>query len=759
MSPIEISLSKVQHDFCQSNALYRGFVGGRGAGKALALDTPIPTPVGWTRMGDIQAGDIVFDEQGKQCRVLYATPIYYGRPCYAVMFSDGHKIVTDEEHLWLTDNHASRKSIGRANGNGRGQGRWQCKRRTFAEIRTTKEISDTLLYLDRELNHSIPVAEPLECEYINLPVKPYTLGAWLGDGTRGTSRITSADEEIIEAIRDDGYNVEFKKKESAASSYYISVPGKTSKRNQLTGQYESRDGNLTVELRKLGVLRKKHIPSAYLRASIEQRQELLSGLMDTDGYIAEDGRCEYDSTSRELIDGVFELCISLGLKATLTSGRAMLYGKDCGPKYKVSFTPYQPIFRIARKAEREKSAGKQWRRQRTRYIQSVTPVASVPVRCIAVDSESHLYLASKGMIATHNTYIGSYDLIKRAKPKRLYGVYAPTFRMLQDSTLRTFTEIAEKLRYLKNFRRGDMVATLGNDSEILFRSLDDPERARGPNLSGAWIDEASLVPQEAFEIIIAALRAPGEMGWLSATFTPKGLNHWTYDVFGRQRDNTELFRSATSDNPFLPPEFMQAVSAQYTQHLAQQELHGEFIDAEGAIAKRQWFTPVEEVPKGMQVRYWDFAATKTSTSDYTVGTKMTVYDKVYYVEHVLRGKYDPGEIEQLILRTAMSDGKHCTIGMEQEPGSAGKLFSATMIKILAGWHVRSIRSTGDKVQRGMPFIAQAEAGNVRIQRAGWNEDWLDEMTSVPNARHDDQWDSASGAFGMLTRGGWSRGIG
>jgi len=86
------------------------------------------------------------------------------------------------------------------------------------------------------------------------------------------------------------------------------------------------------------------------------------------------------------------------------------------------------------------------------------------------------------------------------------------------------------------------------------------------------------------------------------------------------------------------------------------------------------------------------------------------------------------------------------------------LFSATMIKILAGWHVRAIRSTGDKIQRGMPFIAQAEAGNVRLLNGAWNNEWLDEVTSVPNVRHDDQWDSASGAFNMLTRGGWSRGI-
>lgn len=369
-----------------------------------------------------------------------------------------------------------------------------------------------------------------------------------------------------------------------------------------------------------------------------------------------------------------------------------------------------------------------------------------------------LYRALVGGRGAGKTWVLCYDMIKRAKPKRLYGIYAPTFRMLQDSTLLTFMELAEQLRFLKDFRRGDMVATLGNGARILFRSLDDPERARGPNLSGAGIDEASLTPVEAFEIIIASLRSPGEMGWLSAAFTPKGFQHWTYDVFGKQKPNTALFRSATSENPFLPPEFMQSVAAQYTEHLARQELYGEFIDVAGSIAKRDWFTIVEEAPKGMQVRYWDLAATKGAKSDYTVGTKLSRYDSIFYVEHVLRGRYDPGELEQLVMRTALSDGRHVSIGIEQEPGSAGILYVRNMIKVLAGFHVRGIRSTGDKVQRGMPFIAQAEAGNVKLVRGGWNEAWLDEITSIPQARNDDQWDSASGGFGMLTRGGWARAV-
>ena len=76
--------------------------GATGAGKALALDTPIPTPRGWTTMGEVRVGDRVFDERGQPCTVIAATPVMHDRPCYEVEFSDGTVIVADADHLWRT---------------------------------------------------------------------------------------------------------------------------------------------------------------------------------------------------------------------------------------------------------------------------------------------------------------------------------------------------------------------------------------------------------------------------------------------------------------------------------------------------------------------------------------------------------------------------------------------------------------------------------------------------------------------------------
>ncbi|MGI4957615.1 MAG: hypothetical protein ACRYGI_08470 [Janthinobacterium lividum] len=81
-------------------ARFRVAVCGRRFGKALALDTMLPGPGGWTRMGDVEPGTRLFDELGRVCVVTYATGIMLGRPCNTILFDDGGEITADDEHLW-----------------------------------------------------------------------------------------------------------------------------------------------------------------------------------------------------------------------------------------------------------------------------------------------------------------------------------------------------------------------------------------------------------------------------------------------------------------------------------------------------------------------------------------------------------------------------------------------------------------------------------------------------------------------------------
>jgi hypothetical protein len=159
--------------------------------------------------------------------------------------------------------------------------------------------------------------------------------------------------------------------------------------------------SVMIDLRDLGVLNNKHIPVAYLRAPIEDRLLLLQGLMDTDGCADERGKCEYCGVNKALVEGVRELLLTLGVKAVVTEGRAMLDGRDCGPKYRITFTPTFQVFRIKRKADRLRF--QQQERYRRRFIVAVRETPSVPVRCIKVAALSGQFLCGRGMIPTHNS--------------------------------------------------------------------------------------------------------------------------------------------------------------------------------------------------------------------------------------------------------------------------------------------------------------------------------------------------------------------
>jgi predicted phage terminase large subunit-like protein len=156
------------------------------------------------------------------------------------------------------------------------------------------------------------------------------------------------------------------------------------------------------------------------------------------------------------------------------------------------------------------------------------------------------------------------------------------------------------------------------------------------------------------------------------------------------------------------------------------------------------------------VRFWDLAATEPSHSnpnpDWTVGTLVLFDQGISYILDVKKARVRGEKVEQLIAQTAYEDGHTVSIRMEQEPGSSGKALVDQYARyVLSGYDFMGIRSTGDKTTRAMPFAAAVANGNVRCVRAPWLTDWLDELSSFPEAcDHDDQVDSAVGAFTHLT---------
>lgn len=182
------------------------------------------------------------------------------------------------------------------------------------------------------------------------------------------------------------------------------------------------------------------------------------------------------------------------------------------------------------------------------------------------------------------------------------------------------------------------------------------------------------------------------------------------------------------------------------------------LPPEGQLAKREWFEVVDARPEcDSYVRFWDMAATeksvKSSDPDWTVGTLMGRANGKYYVLDVLRQRVGPSGVKALILSTAQADGSHVRICWELEPGSSGKLVEADLMQALAGYGAQAKPVSGDKIQRAMPFLDQARVGNLKLVRGEWVPPWLAEVTAFPMGKHDDQVDSAAGAFSMLANSG------
>ncbi|SEG78701.1 replicative DNA helicase [Nonomuraea solani] len=479
-------------------------------GKALALETPLPTPAGWTTMGEVKVGDELLGADGRPTRVVAATEVMHGRPCYEVEFSDGTVIVADAQHQWRTTTRAPRRAgragfswtpeaarrVGKAQAvtHQETQGfrhvlhtsgssakvpvlaggpiRGEHARRVAAypagelfgglysrvstpanaattaahkSVLTTEEIAASLRRpADGRPNHAVSVAAPFDLAERDLPLPPYALGVWLGDGTSATARISTADSEIVANLEAEGLRMT---QIGSTISYHMAMPEPVSPRTcevcgtaltsrishvRTCGRVSALSGPVaaptcpdcgkpsgglrrcqtchrahgTVQgiLRTLGVLHHKHIPAAYLRASERQRRDLLAGLLDTDGYVGVGGQIRFAVTNQRLAHDAMELVLSLGYKATMRTQPVKGRQPESSVRYVIDFTASDGLFRLRRKASRQVDTAHP--ATRVRHIVDVRPISSRPVRCVEVDNADHMYLASRACIPTHNSTLG-----------------------------------------------------------------------------------------------------------------------------------------------------------------------------------------------------------------------------------------------------------------------------------------------------------------------------------------------------------------
>ncbi len=318
-------------------------------GKALALDTPLVTPTGWTTMGEVAVGDRLMGADGHPTTVVAATEVMSGRPCYEVEFADGTVIVADAEHSWLTE------TVGAAGP-------------VRSGVRTTRELAGTV-WVDRageaRPSHRVRNLRALQLPDADLTVPPYLLGVAVGDAWAAASE---PDPEL--ALHLDDVAV------GAAASWPAAD--------------------------------RHRLPPEALRAAEPTRRALLAGLLDRAGEITPRGCVRVPPLPAGLASDVHDLVAGLGTSAArpaATTAAVVL-----------TLCADDDVFRMESKRLIHKRLRADRDDDSCRVVVDVRRVRSVPVRCVEVDNDDHLYLAGRAMVPTHNSTLG-LDIARSAAIK------------------------------------------------------------------------------------------------------------------------------------------------------------------------------------------------------------------------------------------------------------------------------------------------------------------------------------------------------
>jgi len=373
--------------------------------------------------------------------------------------------------------------------------------------------------------------------------------------------------------------------------------------------------------------------------------------------------------------------------------------------------------------------------------------ATIPQKQFWADESK--FTAFIGGIGSGKTFAGALKVL--TMPSNSTGmVLAPTFPMLRTASLRAFLEIARPAGLIESFNKSDYEMVLKGNRTIYWRSADNPDRLRGPNLGWVWMDESAMMSKETWLIAIGRLRQTPGQAWM--TSTPRGTRHWLYDLV--KKAHVSVTTATSASNLFNPDDFVSSVSSIGSADWQRQELGGEFVEPGGTLFKRHWFQSVDKLPDGerLSVRSWDTAAT-SGGGDHSVGLRMHKIDGKYYVDSVIRGQWGPDDLDTIQQQTAETDGQAVSIILEREPGSAGKRINQYTRLALTDFYVFEESHTGGKYQRALPSAKEAARGGIVLVKGNWITAFLDEIADFNGEKDqvDDQVDGLSLAFNYLFR--------
>jgi hypothetical protein len=577
--------SDKQHDVLFSDKPITIAATGIQWGKAVSIHTQILTSTGYKYAFEINVGDKLFDRNGLQTTV---TGVYEQgfRPCYKITLTDRKSFIVDSEHLNII------------------------KRRGYAkeEIITTQKLYERSAIWKGSSKPQIPSVKPIKFDRKELFISPYVMGCLLGDGgLTSTIILSSVDNELIERVSKElptGFKIT-KKTNSNCDWTITNVSRKTDKKGFCINQ-------MTNYLRELDLFGKKSnekfIPDIYKYSSIEQRIDLLNGLMDTDGTVEKNRKMEYYTVSKQLADDVVYLVESLGGKAWILEKKTSFTHK--GEKktgqlcYRVNIiSPLFNPFWLNRKSERyfvhENTTNK--------LIKNIEPIGKLETVCFSVDSPTKTYVI-EGQVVTHNTSIGVMRL-KMAMhefthPTDNFIVTSPTYKILYQSTLPPFLYWNEGIG---KYDKKNECFNIHGGGKVWFRTGTDPDSVVGiTNVRHILCDEAGLYSLYFWENIQA--RASFKEAPISIVTSPYSLN-WLYRDYIRKfksgdeyiRKEAHLCQARSNENPYFPKEEYERKRRTMEPRRFNMMYGGNFDKAQGLVygcfdASKHWIDPVNLPP-------------------------------------------------------------------------------------------------------------------------------------------------------------------
>lgn len=723
-------------------------------GKLCSDDTPVPTPNGWVMHGDLRVGDYVFGRDGKSVRIL--AELNKGQEAdYLVSFSDGGSIQVHGAHEWVVYDRKHHKECVYET---RQMAEWGLWYQDGTKLRTRFSVDhNTAIHYD--------AAE--------VPVHPYFLGLWLGDGTTTKPAITMHPDDVepIKKIRNLGFipSTICTHSTTGINTYYF------------CGQPSAAMKTLGLGYRK-GL--RKHIPTTYKQASIEQRLELIAGMIDSDGYIySPNGRVTISNTNKTLIDDFAEVCRSLGWRCTISAATPKLSSSKIQGKQTIYQLTFQPDMEIPTALPRKHTTHLDALR-RSRGIVSVERCEPQKGKCITV--EGGVYLVGKTMIPTHNSQsitetLPSWYLGKWPDKRVIIASYnedtAERFCRRNKQKIREVGERLFGLKISKDVDRATEFEVEGHVGQMLSRGLsggitgnpanlfiiDDPIKNRSEADSDTtrdsqwaeWLNSIKTRLASGAKVIVILTRWHEDdiAGRILAneknvTLINLPCEAEENDPLGRKPGDA-LFPEIGKDNQWLA-EFKAGYQTAEGARAWYALFQGHPSAAEGGLIKRSWWRYYNKLPDYFdeQIQSWDCTFKDSSNSDFVVGTVWGRIGGSYYLLDLIKKRMDIVQTMQEIQNMTAKWPK-ALLKLIEDKANGPAVIQMLRTKVPG---IVAVNPQGGKAARVSAVSPAIEAGNVYLPEQSlmpWVGEFVEECSAFPTGTHDDQVDSMSQALNRL----------